>query len=135
MDWSSGYVADINYTYGYYPALNPMNLRLSLLFAGIKPPKINQACELGFGQGISINCHSAGTSVAWSGNDFNPAHTSFATEVNLAAGCSAHLSEDDFEKFCSNLNLPDFDFIALFSKMFGRKIDNSKRDSISKFSY
>ena len=113
MDWSSGYVADINYTYGYYPGLNPLNMKLALLFAGIKPPKIKQACELGYGQGISINFHSAATSVAWSGNDFNPAHTSFANEVNLASGSSSYLSEDDFERFCAQSELPDFDFIGL----------------------
>ena len=29
MDWSSGYVYDVNYTHGYYPGLNPLNLNLS----------------------------------------------------------------------------------------------------------
>ena len=51
MDWSSGYVADINYTYGYYPGLNSLNMELALFYAGIKPPQIKQACELGYGQG------------------------------------------------------------------------------------
>ena len=59
MDWSSGYVSDVNYTHGYYFGLNPLNLNLALTFAGIKPPLIKNACELGFGQGISINFHSA----------------------------------------------------------------------------
>ena len=38
--------------------LNPLNLNLALTYAGIKPPLIKNACELGFGQGISINFHN-----------------------------------------------------------------------------
>ena len=113
MEWSSGYVADINYTYGYYAGLNPLNLELALLYAGVKPPKINSACELGFGQGISINFHSAGSSISWCGNDFNPTHAGFANEVNLESESGAHLSDDDFEGFCQQPELPDFDFIGL----------------------
>ena len=30
MDWSSGYVSDVNYTHGYYPGLNPLTLNLAL---------------------------------------------------------------------------------------------------------
>ena len=63
MDWSSGYVSDVNYTHGYYPGLNPLNLNLALTYAGIKPPLIKKACELGFGQGISINFHAADKSI------------------------------------------------------------------------
>ena len=113
MDWSSGYVSDVNYTHGYYPGLNPLNLNLALTYAGIKPPLIKKACELGFGQGISINFHAADKSINWFGNDFNPTHVNFARELNTTIDNTALLSEDDFETFCKNQDLPNFDFISL----------------------
>ena len=113
MNWSSGYVSDVNYTHGYYFGLNPLNLNLALTFAGIKPPLIKNACELGFGQGISINFHSADKAINWFGNDFNPAHVNFARELNTTIDNTAFLSEDDFETFCKNQDLPNFDFIGL----------------------
>jgi hypothetical protein len=48
-DWTAGYVSEIGYTYGYYTELNPQRLALPLLAAGIAPPKVEAACELGFG--------------------------------------------------------------------------------------
>ena len=58
-DWTSGYIADIGYTYGYYSALNPVRARLPFLSAGLAPPRARTACELGFGQGMSANLHAA----------------------------------------------------------------------------
>ena len=113
MDWSSGYVSDVNYTHGYYPGLNPLNLNFALTNAGIKPPLIKNACELGFGQGISINFHAADKAINWFGNDFNPAHANFAKELNSIQENNTILSEDDFETFCKNQDLPNFDFIGL----------------------
>ena len=52
-DWTAGYVADIGYTYGYYAELNPLRARLALLHAGFACPTFENACELGFGQGLS----------------------------------------------------------------------------------
>ncbi|MGP5143760.1 hypothetical protein ACTXKF_15350 [Vreelandella alkaliphila] len=54
-DWTSGYVADISYTYGYYAELNPLRIALGFINVGIRPPNVTNACELGFGQGISTN--------------------------------------------------------------------------------
>ena len=72
MDWSDGYVSEVDYTYGYYGELNPLQTKLKLLFAGIKPPEVKTACELGFGQGVSLLSNSAGSNISWYGNDFNP---------------------------------------------------------------
>ena len=47
-DWTSGYVADIGYTYGYYTQLNPLRIRLAFLNAGLVAPDVTSACELGF---------------------------------------------------------------------------------------
>lgn len=62
-DWTAGYVADIGYTYGYYTELNPLRVRLTFLNAGLLPPVMGTACELGFGQGMSANLHAAASVV------------------------------------------------------------------------
>jgi hypothetical protein len=57
-DWTAGYIADIGYTFGYYPELDPLRARLALLDAGLVAPTFRTACELGFGQGLSANIPS-----------------------------------------------------------------------------
>ena len=37
MNWTSGYVAEIDYTYGYYRELQPGLIDYALLLAGQKP--------------------------------------------------------------------------------------------------
>jgi len=112
-DWSAGYVADIGYTYGTYAELNPHRMRLALLMAGIVPPEIGTACELGFGQGMSVNMHAAGSDTTWYGTDFNPSQAAFAQELVSASGANAHLYDQSFAEFCTRTDLPDFDFIGL----------------------
>lgn len=112
-DWTSGYVADIGYTYGYYGDLNPLRLRLAFLHAGMAPPGSGTACELGFGQGLSANLHAAASATQWVATDFNPAQAAFAQEVAEAAGSGARLYDQSFAEFCSRTDLPEFDFIAL----------------------
>jgi len=72
-DWTDGYLTDIGYTYGYYLELNPQHARLALLNKGLAVPEFSTACELGFGQGISVNIHAAGALGQWYATDFNPA--------------------------------------------------------------
>jgi hypothetical protein len=112
-DWTSGYVADIGYTYGYYSTLNPLRARLALLKSGIACPKFETACELGFGQGISVNIHAAATSNKWHGTDFNPTQAAFAQTLASYSGASAALYDEAFLEFCSRSDLPDFDYIGL----------------------
>lgn len=112
-DWHAGYTAETAYTYGYYTELNPLRTRLLLLGAGILPPQIATACELGFGQGVTVNIHAAASGVRWHGTDFSPAQVAFAQELADASGSGAMLSEQSFEHFCARSDLPDFDFIAL----------------------
>lgn len=112
-DWSTGYVADIGYTYGYYTELNPQRLKLPFLTTGQVFPEIKTACELGFGQGMSIAAHAAASQIAWYGTDFNPAQTSFAQEIAAVSGSNAKLFDEAFEEFCSRPDLPDFDYIGL----------------------
>jgi SAM-dependent methyltransferase len=112
-DWTAGYVSEIGYTYGYYTELNPQRLALPLLAAGIAPPKVEAACELGFGQGMSVNIHAAASGTAWWGTDFNPAQAGFAQELAAASGAAVKLFDQAFAEFCTRPDLPDFDFIGL----------------------
>lgn len=112
-EWSSGYVADINYTYGYYSELNPSRLALTFLNAGLKVPDVVNACELGFGQGLSANIHASASAVQWYGTDFNPSQAFFAQELAHASGNGAKLFDEAFADFSNRNDLPDFDYIAL----------------------
>ncbi|SDY50381.1 class I SAM-dependent methyltransferase [Nitrosomonas sp. Nm33] len=112
-DWTAGYVADISYTYGYYPELNPLRLSLPFLTTGVDFPEIETACELGFGQGMSIIMHSASSTKCWYGTDFNPVQAGFAQEVSAVSGANAHLYDQAFAEFCTRSDLPDFDYIGL----------------------
>ena len=111
--WNEGYVTDVDYTYGYYNELSPLRIRLAFADAGLKCPAIGEACELGFGQGLSANIHAAASTTSWHGNDFNPAQAAFAQELADASGAQANFVDESFEEFCGRTDLPDFDFIAL----------------------
>jgi SAM-dependent methyltransferase len=112
-DWASGYVTDIEYTYGYYPELNPLRARLALLKTGLVAPQVRTACELAFGQGLAINFHAAASPTNWWGTDFSPSQTKFAQECAAAAQTDVHLYDEAFSDFCTRRDLPDFDYIAL----------------------
>ena len=112
-DWTAGYVADIGYTYGYYTELNPLRLRLAFLNAGLDFPKAGSACELGFGQGMSVNLHAAASATHWSATDFNPSQAGFAQELAGVSSSGAQLFDEAFAEFCQRSDLPDFDYIGL----------------------
>lgn len=112
-DWSAGYVADIAYTYGYYAELNPLRARLAFLNAGLAPPEVATACELGYGQGMSVNLHAAASPVRWFGTDFNPSQAGFAQELARAADAGAALYDQSFAEFAARADLPEFDYIGL----------------------
>ena len=111
-DWTSGYVADIGYTYGYYLELNPQRVKLAFLNAGLVAPEFGTACELGFGQGLSANMHAAASVCSWHGTDFNPAQAGFAQELAASSGANAHLYDEAFAEF-ANREMPEFDYIGL----------------------
>ena len=112
-DWTDGYIAEIPYTFGYYGELNPLRIVVPFLNVGLAPPTIATACELGFGQGVSVNLHAAASDVRWYGTDFNPSHAAHAQSLSQAAGSDARLFDQSFAEFCSRADLPDFDFIGL----------------------
>lgn len=112
-DWTAGYVADIGYTFGYYTELNPLRVRQIFLHAGLKYPDVGTACELGFGQGMSVNLHAAASVTEWYGTDFNPSQAGFAQELAAVSGSGARLFDDAFASFAHRTDLPDFDYIGV----------------------
>lgn len=112
-NWTGGYAAQTGYTYGYFNEFNPLHVKLALLDAGIKAPNIRTACELGFGQGLSVNIHAAASDTAWAGTDFSPAQASFAQDLAEKSSNQAALHDLSFADFAKLENLPDFDFIGL----------------------
>ncbi|WP_299015149.1 class I SAM-dependent methyltransferase [uncultured Caulobacter sp.] len=114
VEWSEGYVTDVNYTFGYYGELNPSRSVLPLIANGYQPPTFRAGCELGFGQGLSLALHAAlQPNIDWCGTDFNPAHASFAQSLVDTAEGKARLYDEAFAEFCERRDLPDFDFIGL----------------------
>ncbi|MDO9105489.1 MAG: methyltransferase regulatory domain-containing protein [Methylovulum sp.] len=112
-DWTAGYIADIGYTFGYYRELNPLWTKLAFLYNGFMPPEITSACELGFGQGMSINFHAAASTCSWHGTDFNPAHACYGQNLASIGGSGAKLYDEAFIEFCTRQDLPEFDYIGL----------------------
>lgn len=112
-DWTEGYKAELEYTHGYYTELNPVRMKLAFLNQGLVFPEVRNACELGFGQGVTINIHAAASPTKWFGNDFNPAQAGFAREMGAASETDVKLSDEAFLEFCRRDDLPEFDFIAV----------------------
>ncbi|MBF0752580.1 MULTISPECIES: class I SAM-dependent methyltransferase [unclassified Pasteurella] len=116
--WSEGYVSDINYTFGYYSELNPNNAVIPFLMAGLALPEAilsgqYHACELGFGQGVSVNAHATAGYAKWYATDFNPSQANFARHLSDIANNGALIADQGFNEFCQRDDLPEFDFIGL----------------------
>lgn len=115
MAWSYGYFTDLNYTHGYYPEMSPAMLRMACLCQAVDAqiPDNPTYLELGFGQGLSINIHAAGSSGSYWGTDFNSAQAVEASRLAVSSGADIHLFDQSFEELASRTDLPDFDIIAL----------------------
>ncbi|WP_313074039.1 class I SAM-dependent methyltransferase [Melaminivora sp.] len=114
--WSQGYFTDAGYTYGYYREINPVFQRFALLLRGFAVPVRGAGaahCELGFGQGVSLNIHAAANPGHYIGTDFNPAHAAHARQLAQAADSGALLLDDSFEQLLGRGDLPLFDSISL----------------------
>lgn len=118
-DWTSGYVADIDYTYDFFRELTPAHLAFCALSQGHKHglDQPNQTyCELGCGQGFSANLLAAANPhIDFHAMDFNPAH--MAGAANLAQDAAlknVHFYEQSFQDFGNAPGLPQtFDIISL----------------------
>jgi SAM-dependent methyltransferase len=118
-DWTDGYVADLNYTYGFYHELTPSLLALVALSRGVAPPSIDEPlsyCELGCGHGFSANLLAAANPhVSFFANDFNPSHVVWARSLAKTANVpNVQFSEASFRELDSELEKDRrFDIIAL----------------------
>ena len=111
-----GYDTETNYNYLYFGQLNPHRIRFNFISQGLAFPKIDQnfnACELGFGNGLSIILHSAASIESWYGNDFNPSQVNYAKQLAKHGDVNANLSDDAFDEFLKRDDLPMFDYICL----------------------
>jgi SAM-dependent methyltransferase len=119
MDWTAGYVSDIEYTSGFYREQSPAWLNFACLLSGIEPINLEQSFtyfELGFGRGLTAQLLAAGNPQGrFYAADFNPAHVAGATTLAKAAQLdNLTLLENSFEQLAGGeVDLPQFDFITL----------------------
>ena len=114
--WSQGYVTGVGYTYGYHRETSPVFQRFCLLLRGLAcddPGEAGSHCELGFGQGVSVNINAAANPGQYVGTDFNPAHAAHAIGMAGHAGGNLRLYDDSFEQLLARDDLPVFDSISL----------------------
>ena len=104
----------IDYVFGYYDGMNPNRAAFTVTNRGFLAPKIETACELGFGQGVSLAINAATSNQKWVGTDIEPAQVSFARDL------VSHLNQDkcrvygqSFKDFKENPDIGQFDFICL----------------------
>lgn len=114
--WTDGYFTEGTYTYGYYRELSPVWQRFCLLVNGYEvpaPDRDNVHCELGFGQGISVNIHAATAQGNFIGTDFNPSHALHANLLCKASGTNAKLYDLSFAELMDEPDMPMLDSISM----------------------
>jgi len=117
--WSSGYVTELDYTYGFYKELAPAHLRFAALAKGFHShTDVTDGltyCELGCGQGFTANILAAANpEIEIYATDFNPVHAYNAQRLAGEAGLSnVHFFDDSFADFEQRTDLPQFNIISL----------------------
>ncbi|WP_334187494.1 class I SAM-dependent methyltransferase [Noviherbaspirillum sp.] len=117
MNWSDGYVADVEYTSHYFAELAPPHLDFAALTAGVMPPDREggrfRYCELGCGNGMSTNLLAAShPNAEFVGIDFMPVHIANSRKMAKRAGLrNVKFLELSFADAC-NENFEQFDYIV-----------------------
>jgi len=116
--WTAGYVADVDYTYGFYRELTPAILAYVGLAQAKRTPDPNTRltyCELGSGQGLTTNLLAAANpDIDFYATDFLPAHTAEAQRLAAEARSpNAHFYDQSFSEFANEPSLPMFDIVVL----------------------
>lgn len=120
VGWGSGYVTDIPYEEGFYPAQAPQRLALTAVLNGFEAPGLSRGfsyCELGCGKGVTSTILAAANPKAeFHAVDFNPAHIAHAQSISRAAEISnVTWHETDFCALGRDGTdaLPMFDFVTM----------------------
>ncbi len=122
-DWTSGYVADLDYTHDFFNELAPTMMAMAAVSRGQKHglnKKSLSYCELGCGQGFTANVLAASNPhIDFHAMDFNPAHIAGAIELAEETELdNVHFYERSFADFDQESALPEqFDVIALHGVM------------------
>ncbi|HEY5411884.1 MAG TPA: class I SAM-dependent methyltransferase [Caulobacteraceae bacterium] len=116
--WTSGYVADVGYTHGFYRELTPALQCQIALAKGVRGPAASAPmtyCELGCGQGFSANLIAAANPhLQVFATDFNPAHILNARSLAAETGATnVQFFDQSFRDFIEEPGLPAFDIVAL----------------------
>ncbi|MEW2911221.1 class I SAM-dependent methyltransferase [Leisingera sp. JC11] len=118
-DWTSGYVAGIDYTFDFHRQLTPALLGFAATAQGHRHGLDGAGlsyCELGCGQGFSANLLAAANPhIEFHAMDFSPSHIAGARELAQEAALqNMFFHERSFEDFGETSGLPAaFDVIAL----------------------
>ena len=120
MEWSEGYVADIDYTADFFREQSPQWLSFSCLLNGVEPVALDKPFtyfELGCGQGVTLSILAASNPGGqFYGNDFMPSHIAAARQfADSAALNNLTFLENSFSELANGAvaDLPQFDFITL----------------------
>ena len=98
----------------HVPAQNLTEANFRITLAGWDFPHVENACELGFGQGASIVANAAARpDINWVGTDFNQNHVEFANAMRSPSCKNADLRCQSFSEFADS-KTPQFDFVSMF---------------------
>lgn len=117
--WTAGYVADMGYTHGFYRELTPTLLSFVALTRGQRGPDVSSPltyCELGCGQGFSMNLLAAANPhIRFYATDFNPGQIAGARRLAADAGLTnVSFFDTSFADFANEPELPrEFDVVSL----------------------
>jgi SAM-dependent methyltransferase len=120
QSWGDGYVTDVEYSDGFYPAQAPAHMTLAATINGLETPDAEGGftyCELGCGRGdTSLILAALNPTAEFHALDFNPSHIAHARARARAAGvANVTFHEQSFLDLAGPgaPALPMFDFITL----------------------
>jgi SAM-dependent methyltransferase len=119
MDWSDGYLVELDYTSGYFRRQSPAHLAIACALAGFVPVDTIRpfTCfELGSGHGLTANVLAASNPQArFFTADFMPSHVAAARALAEAAqlGNVTHLENSFAELAAGQVELPPLDIVTM----------------------
>lgn len=122
MNWTDGYVSDIEYIPGFYYEQTPSHINAVCYVNGfelpVQPGEAFGYCELGCGRGeTSLMIAAANPHADVWAFDFNPSHIAEARRMAKNGGLSnVHFGEESFKQLAEGklpANMPMFNYITL----------------------